>query len=281
MNKETSAEHNRESSLLKIGDWCKTHPMTAVSIYIVLVSLFFLIFPKVDIWASSQFYFGEAGFAAQDDSFLRDVRHLGPFLVRVIAITSVAVLLFKLLLPGLPPLMPLRQPVFLLTTLILGPGVLVNLVFKNNWGRPRPRSVEEFGGELPFQPVWKITDYCDSNCSFTSGEASAAMWLVAVAFLVPATWRKATLAFLLPLGVILSVNRVAFGGHFLSDTLLSWGVTLLLMLAVYRVLFQNDPPLVSDRRLDEWFTIRGRKLQRIGRRFVHRGKQMLKGMSGS
>ena len=279
MNQTEPHEHNLKSRLRKAWNWCRLHPMLAVSLYILVVSLFFLAFPKVDFWASGLFFSTTDGFWAQNEPFLRDVRHLGPFLVRVIAIVCVAVLLLKLLVPSRRPLMPLRQPVFLLSTLILGPGVLVNLVFKNNWGRPRPRSVEEFGGELPFQPVWKITDYCDSNCSFVSGEASAAMWLVSVAFIVPATWRKLTLAFVLPLGLILSVNRVAFGGHFFSDTLLSWGVTLLLVLGVYRLLYQNKPPLVTDAKLDEWFTIKGRKLQRAGQRVYIRARRAMRGLS--
>ncbi|MCV0429558.1 MAG: phosphatase PAP2 family protein, partial [Roseibium sp.] len=266
MNQAEPIEHNPKSIPGKAWHWCRSNPMKAVSLYICAVSVFFLAFPKVDFWASGLFFSAVDGFWAQNEPFLRDVRHLGPFLVRVIAIVCVAVLLLKLLVPSRRPLLRLRQPVFLLSTLILGPGVLVNLVFKNNWGRPRPRSVEEFGGDLPFQPVWKITDYCDSNCSFVSGEASAAMWLVSIAFIVPATWRKWTLAFVLPLGLILSVNRVAFGGHFFSDTLLSWGVTLLLILGVYRLLYQNRPPLVTDRKLDEWFTVKGRKLQRAGQR---------------
>lgn len=252
------------------GRWCLVRPMVAVSLYICVVSAFFLAFPTVDFQASGLFYYPGTGFAAQDVPFLRDVRHLGPFFVRLIAIFCVLVLVLKLLVPGRAPLLPLRQPVFLLSTLILGPGVLVNAVLKDNWGRPRPRNVEEFGGDLPYQPVWKITDYCDSNCSFVSGEASAGMWLISIAFLLPQGWRKAALSFLLPFCLILSVNRVAFGGHFFSDTLLSWGVTLLLILAVYWLLYQRTPPLVSDARLDEWFTINGRRLQRIGQRSAAR-----------
>ncbi|MCK7612298.1 phosphatase PAP2 family protein [Roseibium sediminicola] len=251
--------------------------MPAVAGLVAVVSLFFLAFPAVDPWASGLFYFGEQGFAAQDNAFLRDVRHLGPFLVRVIAVTCVAVLLLKLLVPGRAPILPLRQPLFLLSTLILGPGVLVNLVLKNNWGRPRPRSVEEFGGDLPFQPVWKITDHCDSNCSFVSGEASAAMWLLATVFLLPASWRRAALGFLVPLGLILSVNRVAFGGHFLSDTLISWGLTLLVILGVHYLLYRKTPPLVSDQELDEWFTKRGRTLQRTVQRVLIRGRRLMRG----
>ncbi|MHA7775920.1 phosphatase PAP2 family protein [Roseibium sp. M-1] len=277
MKQTRSDHHNAKSALRKSAQWCVRRPMAATVIYLCAVSLFFLSFPGVDPWASSWFHFGKDGFAAENVAFLQDVRHLGPFLIRVIAIVSLAVLLIKLLVPGRPPLMPLRQPLFLLSTLILGPGVLVNLILKNNWGRPRPRNVEEFGGDLPFQPVWKMTDYCDSNCSFVSGEASGAMWLVAVAFLVPASWRKAVLAFVLPLGLILSVNRVAFGGHFLSDTLMSWGLTLLLILGVHYLLYRRTPPLVSDRQLDEWFTVKGRRLQRIVQRLAVRLRKATRG----
>ncbi len=280
MTQTQPQQHNPKTGLSKLSIWCINHSMVCVGLYICLVSLFFLAFPGVDLWASGLFHFGDEGFKAENVAFLRDVRHLGPFLVRVIGIVCVAVLLIKLLVPGRQPLMPLRQPVFLLSTLILGPGVLVNLILKDNWGRPRPRNVEIFGGDLPYQPVWKISNYCDSNCSFVSGEGSAAMWLVAaVTLLVPATWRKGALVFLIPLGLILSANRVAFGGHFLSDTLLSWGVTLLLILAIHHLLYRKTPPLVSDRQLDEWFTVKGRRLQRVLQRLAVRVRRALRGIS--
>jgi len=278
MEQTNSRKHNPKALVRIVSGWCIKHPMAAVSLYICFVSLYFLAFPGTDFRASGLFYFESGGFAAQNEPFLRDVRHLGPFLVRVTAVVCAGVLLLKLLVPGRPPLLPLRQPVFLLTTLILGPGLLVNTILKDNWGRPRPRNVEEFGGDLPYQPVWKMTDHCDSNCSFVSGEASAGMWLVSVAFLLPRSWRKAALAFLLPLCVILSVNRVAFGGHFLSDTLLSWGLTLLLILAVFRLLYLKEPPLVTDSGLDEWFTVRGRRLQRLARRLTVRAKRSVRGV---
>ncbi len=265
-----------KSPLRKAACWCAAHPMAATGIYVVAVTLFFLVFPQVDIRASGLFYSATAGFSAENVAFLNKVRNLGPFLVRIVAVVCVAVLAIKLLVPGRSPLMPLRKPFFLLSTLILGPGLLVNLVLKNNWGRPRPRMIEEFGGDLPYQPVWKISDYCHSNCSFVSGEASASLWLVAIAFVVPSGWRKPALAFLLPLCLILSVNRVAFGGHFLSDTLISWGLTLLVVLAVYRLLYVNTPPLVSDSGLDEWFTVKGRRLQRTGQRYGIRARRILR-----
>lgn len=269
MRKRDAFKHSAKTTLEKAAAWSIAHPIAAVCLYVTIVSLFFLSFPRLDIWVSGIFFSEAGGFLAQHDPFLQKVRHLGPFLVRVIAVCCILVLVLKLLVPGRPPLMPLRQPLFLVTTLILGPGVLVNAILKDNWGRPRPRMVEEFGGDLPFQPVWKMTDYCDRNCSFVSGEASASIWLVSVAFLVPASWRKAVLAFVLPLCLILSVNRVAFGGHFFSDTLISWGVTLLVILLTYWLLYQKRPPLVTDRKLDEWFTIYGRRLHRLIRRGIY------------
>jgi lipid A 4'-phosphatase len=250
-----------------VWQWSLANPMKAVGVYLLLVSVFFLMFPSVDLWASGLFYSETGGFTAQSVSFLRRFRHLGPFLVKIVSVLCVGVLLLKLLFPGRSPLMPLRAPVFLLSTLILGPGVLVNLVLKNNWGRPRPVMVDLFGGDMPYQPVWLPTNWCDTNCSFVSGEASAGMWLVAALVLVaPVAWRLALLCFLVPLGLLLSLNRIAFGGHFLSDTMLSWGLTLLVVLAVYRFLYVQAPRWLHDRRLDEWFTRKGRILQVVMKR---------------
>jgi lipid A 4'-phosphatase len=244
----------------KAVDWIKTHPITVVLIYVAAVSLFFLVLPDVDLWASNLFYSEAEGFWAQNDPFLRRLRHLGPHIVQIIAVVCMLTLFLKLLIPGRGPILPLRAPLFLLTTLILGPGVLVNLILKNNWGRPRPHTVDQFGGDLPYQPVWLPTDLCDTNCSFVSGEASAGIWLVAAVFIAPAAWRLALLCFVLPLALILSLNRIAFGGHFLSDTLISWGLTLLVILVAYRFFYVTTPRALDDRSLDEWFTRRGRIL---------------------
>ncbi|MEP0233537.1 phosphatase PAP2 family protein [Roseibium sp.] len=260
--------------------WVAANPMKAVGLYLLAVSAFFLVFPAVDLWASGLFYSDESGFFARNDPFLRRFRHLGPHIVKIVAITCVVVLLAKLFLPARSPLMPLRAPVFLLTTLILGPGVLVNLILKNNWGRPRPVMVDVFGGDMPYQPVWLPSDWCDTNCSFVSGEASAGMWLVAAVFIAPIAWRFALLAFLLPLGFLLSLNRIAFGGHFLSDTLISWGLTLLAILAVYRILYVQAPAWLRDSHLDEWLTRKGRILQVIMSRGGTRASARMRHFAG-
>ncbi len=270
MTDRQDTETTSKGAPRKATAWIMQHPISAVLIYLAVVSAFFLAFPGVDLWASGLFYSEMDGFWAKNDPFLRRLRHLGPHIVKIIAIVSLLVLALKILAPGRRPIMPLRTPLFLLTTLILGPGVLVNLILKNNWGRPRPHTVDQFGGDLPYQPVWWPTDLCDTNCSFVSGEASAGMWLVAAVIVAPAAWRLALLCFVLPLALILSLNRIAFGGHFLSDTLISWGLTLLVILVVHRFLYVSAPRWLHDRRLDEWFTRKGRILHIVAYRISTR-----------
>ena len=219
--------------------------------YLTVISVFFTVFPGVDLAATSLFHRAGEGFPLASQPFFMRLRELGPFLVKLIAGSCVAVLLFAFLTGRIPDGLRLRTPLFLLSTLAIGPGLVVNALFKNNWGRPRPNAVDVFGGDAPYVSVWRITDHCDTNCSFVSGEASSSFWLVSLAFIAPVAWRKAVLVAVLPLIFALSANRVAFGGHFLSDTLMAWGLTLLVILAVHRLLYCTD---LVERQAPAWRT---------------------------
>ena len=159
-----------------------------------------------------------------------------------------------------------RAPIFLLSTLIIGPGLIVNAILKDHWGRPRPIQVDVFGGDAPYVPVWRMTDYCTSNCSFVSGEASSALWLLALVFLAPPILKRPLTAILLALAAALSLNRIAFGGHFLSDTVLSWLITLMVLLIAHRLLFVYAPQALGRARVDAWFDRVGARIRAaIGR----------------
>ena len=60
--------------------------------------------------------------------------------------------------------------------------------------------------------------------------------------------------------MLISLNRVAFGGHFLSDILLSWALTGWVMLILYRLMQQAG-----------WF---GNRAQRIEENWDHTGQQL-------
>jgi lipid A 4'-phosphatase len=108
--------------------------------------------------------------------------------------------------------------VFLLSAVILGPGLLVNMGLKDNWGRPRPRQVMEFGGEKHYEPPLSPGLRCDDCHSFVSGHASIGFCFFGLALLSRSRkwlWLPAIA------GTAIGVTRIAQGGHFLSDVLFS------------------------------------------------------------
>ncbi len=236
-----SAAGDKSARFVQRLSRAETGPLALACLaYLAVISVFFTVFPGVDLAATGLFHQAGDGFPLASQPFFLRLRELGPFLVKLIAGSCVAILLFAFLTGRTPKGLRLRTPLFLLSTLVIGPGLVVNALFKNNWGRPRPNAVDAFGGDAPYVPVWRITDHCDTNCSFVSGEASSSLWLIALAFVAPPAWRKPVLVAVLPLVIALSANRVAFGGHFLSDTLIAWGLTLLVIVAVHHLLYRMD-----------------------------------------
>lgn len=115
-------------------------------------------------------------------------------------------------------------------TYVVSVGLLVNGVFKEFWGRPRPIQTDLFGGDFPFVPAGQITNYCASNCSFISGEAAAAAWLVCLVTLAPrqyASLKMAAYGIALAFAVGTSILRMSFGAHYLSDVVIAGLATML------------------------------------------------------
>jgi membrane-associated PAP2 superfamily phosphatase len=124
-----------------------------------------------------------------------------------------------------------RSIIWLLVSMALGPGLLVDGM-KDISHRPRPAQVQEFGGTQEFRPFYRFDGACPRNCSFPSGEASAAFWTLASASLAPLPLRPAALAAALLFGLATGGLRMAFGGHFLSDVLFAGILTIGVVLAL-------------------------------------------------
>lgn len=135
-----------------------------------------------------------------------------------------------------------RTIIFITLSMALGPGLLVNVILKDNWHRPRPVHVKEFGGAMEFRPVGYRDGACEKNCSFVSGETSSAFWLAGPASIAPPQWRVAAVAAAMGVGAATGVLRMAFGGHFLSDVVFAALFTLLLVILMRSMLYPELRP---------------------------------------
>lgn len=184
-------------------------------------------------------------FPLRFDPWLEFIRRKSMWVVAAFAIPAAVTLVATLIWPR-KPLMSTRASLFLLTTLALGPGLLVNLTLKDHWERPRPVDVDVFGGTDKFFPWWDTRGTCDKNCSFVGGESSGAFWTLAPAALAPPQWRPLAYAGALAFGAAVGGLRIAFGGHFFSDIVFSGVVVFLVIWVVHGLIFRWETTRMSE-----------------------------------
>lgn len=124
---------------------------------------------------------------------------------------------------------------FMVILLALGPGLLVNTVFKGHWGRERPRQMSSFGGNKAYQQPWERGEP-GTGRAFPSGHAAAAFYLAMPYFALRR--RKPRVAIWvysvgMLYGILMGIARITQGGHFVSDILWAWGVVHLTAVALY------------------------------------------------
>ena len=142
-----------------------------------------------------------------------------------------------------------RKALYVTLVLIVGSGLIVNTIFKENFGRPRPRDIVEFNGSKQFQPIFAVSKQCSTNCSFSSGHGSAAFLAIALALLFK--HRKLALLVALTYGTLVSFSRIVSGAHFFSDNVISFFVMLITADALYYYFFLNTKdPTQEPRRPD-------------------------------
>jgi membrane-associated PAP2 superfamily phosphatase len=175
-----------------------------------------------------------------------------PVLVGLVMLGSLVTLTGGLLWPRLARMRP--QAALVLAVMILGPGLVVNAVLKEHWGRPRPHQILELGGTQAFVPPLAMGEQRTGK-SFPCGHSSVGFAL-AVFFLI---WRRrrpglalAALTGALALGTLLGVGRMAAGDHFLSDVIWSGVIVYGVALPLYVVMrIPEREDAMADRPLAE------------------------------
>jgi lipid A 4'-phosphatase len=204
--------------------------------FFLISSLLFVLFPEIDLDISRMLF---------DDGFhllgrwTELAHHSVPYFLGLSMLSISGLYFYNRFFRQNHCGMDGRKVAYLLLVLILGAGMIVNGVFKDEFGRARPRDVEEFGGSKHFTPAFVMSDECDRNCSFSSGDGAGAFFALALALALnrKRTFLLAALAY----GVAVSLSRVASGAHFLSDSVVSFFVMLVCADAMYHYVVLRVP----------------------------------------
>ena len=201
----------------------------------------------VDMAVERHFYLPGAGWAYGNDNPWWFLYHFGVLPAYLVGVGGLIVYGAGFRWERLRPFR--KSALFLALLLALGPGLLVNTVFKDHWGRPRPRQMELFGGDRHYHQVWE-PGQAGKGESFPSGHASAAFYLIAPYFLFRRRSRNKALAFLaggLGYGFLMGVARMAQGGHFPSDVLWAFGMVYLTGSTLGYVMKLGEEPLPAGK----------------------------------
>ena len=221
--------------------WMKYWPLWLL----VVLQLLFWQVPQIDLWFTGLFYEAGEGFFLRDSLMVQGSYWLFRYLPYFVVPALLWFLFASWRWGGRGERGLQRGLLFLLATLVLGPGLLVNEVFKAESGRARPATVEQFGGERHFTPAFVASDQCERNCSFVSGHAGMGFFFLAFAWVFG---DRRWLYYGALIGLAVGLGRVAQGAHFLSDVLFGYAVVYLsAMLCARWILGSWQVAPLSDR----------------------------------
>jgi lipid A 4'-phosphatase len=197
----------------------------------IFFSVIFFIFPQIDLKTSALFYHHGVFFKQPWMLAARNVLDLVVWIFMLI-------LLLILIWGWLVRKKLIKSALFLILCFALGPGLLVNVVLKNHWGRPRPVEITQFGGKLTYQKSWVISNQCTTNCSFVAGDPSTAFAFFALVVLIrKKAWRNLMFGLCAVNWMFFASLRIAAGGHFLSDVLIGATLVWIVMWLCYKVVY--------------------------------------------
>ena len=206
-------------------------------------------------------------FLLADSAGWRLIREIGYHIPRVFLLLTAAWLCWQICFVKNKVPTDIGTPFLGLISMLVGPAVITNFLLKEWWGRPRPFTTLDFGGGLPYVLPGDISAYCSSNCSFVSGEATAAFWCLWIVPFLPRRWRWTAGLSIFGFAVCVSLLRVAFGRHYFSDVVMG-AMVALFAFAFSGWLLQTKPArrlienwcAFSNRHVFNWFGSGNEKL---------------------
>ncbi len=215
-------------------------PLVNISLVIfgVLTSIL-VIFPNLDIVISNIFYCKEsASFCYKYQPIIRFFYVIISNITKLFLFLCFVYILYLLIKYNNIKIILKSSVIFLLISALIGPGIIVNSLLKNNFGRARPRNIVEFSGYKQFTPAFVVSDQCNKNCSFACGHASVGFYITIIAYIVNSRYFNRFYILGLLFGVLVGISRIVMWGHFASDVTSAAFIVLFLNHLIY-LLWKN------------------------------------------
>ena len=201
----------------------------------LIIGILFIIFPEWDVAISKYFYVTGEGFIYAKKPWIEMVFRGIPIITSVFVSCLVLVTGAKFFLSEKKS-DSLKSPmIFLLVALAFGPGLTVNWMLKENFGRARPSQIVELGGTKEFSRAGHYTDQCTTNCSFSSGHASMGFYFTAFSYIVPVPYQAVVFIAGTLFGGLVGAGRIIHGGNFFSDVIFSFLVIMIINKISFRI----------------------------------------------
>ena len=201
--------------------------------FLLLAAL--LAWPTLDLAVTTVFYTPEKGFEATTLWPFQTLHGIAYYGARVFGVALVLGLLAAWKKPFLA--LPRKAWFFLFLCLVIGPGLVANVIFKDHWGRARPHQIAEFGGTGSFSPPLQMSAACQTNCSFVSGDGAFGFFLPSLAYVIAPRRSRRVFWSGMVLGAVFGTARIAMGAHFLSDVLFAALFMLLTSALLHALLY--------------------------------------------
>jgi len=208
-------------------------PAAVWALMLLLCALLYL-FPQTDLWISGLFYTPGEGFLQHHTPWERLFYKSVPVVLIALYLGALSLWLYNRIGGRGLPAFGGRKLLYIMLVGALGSGLIVNATLKEHWGRARPVQTEPFGGHKQFTPPFVFSDA--GGKSFSSGHTSGAFALLPLVFLARRR-RAAVLAAVLLYGGAVSLARIAAGGHFFSDVIVSILIMYIVSAGLYAGLF--------------------------------------------
>ena len=202
----------------------------------LVASIILVSFPQIDLYIASLFFNGKS--FPLNGSWMEDILYhsVKPIIISF-AIFSIVIFIYNYIKKKNILNINSAVIIYIILVLTIAPALIVNSILKENWGRARPAQTINFGGEKEFSPAFIPSN--QGGYSFSSGHTAAAFSLLGFALLAKRK-RKLFISIVLVYGALVSVARMAAGGHFLSDVLTSFFIVYISTHIIYKFVFKED-----------------------------------------